>query len=204
VGEELMGVNRTIQKVRLKADRRYHDSLVRDLFDDPGLLHVEGLVPESTIWKTSEYHFMHGTTHKEEGRYEVFPASDLVFFYAAGSLNFLVVEVKGNLLGKSHVDAVRQLDRALSYFTGFWKAVIVNEVKPSLLNRLGEFSYKDVFLSLAEVTREHLTPEYVLIPYHTGLYLGKMMGSPGSYRVHFADEQGKTGGFARQLRWTDY
>ncbi|MBM2825769.1 MAG: hypothetical protein HW402_1433, partial [Dehalococcoidales bacterium] len=104
------------------------------------------------------------------------------------------------LLGRSHVEAVHQFDRAISYFSGFWKAVIVNEIKPSLLDRLGEFPYQDVLLSLAEATKESLAPQYMLIPYQTDLYLGKVMGSLSTYRVHFTDERGNTHGVSHQHR----
>lgn len=124
---------------------------------------------------------------QKTGKYEVFAAPDLVFFYLADSFNFLILEVKGNLLGKSHVEADHQLDRGESYFRGFWKAVLVNQLKPALLNRLGEFPYIDVFLSLAEVTREYLTPDYIVMPYKTGIYLGKVSGSRTTDRVYFAE-----------------
>ena len=55
---------------------------------------------------------MHGRGHKKKEKYEIFPAPDLVFFYQANGFNFLVVEVKGSILGRSHVEAERQLNRA--------------------------------------------------------------------------------------------
>ncbi|MFC1966888.1 hypothetical protein ACFLWI_08140 [Chloroflexota bacterium] len=176
-----------MQIVRLKSDRKFHDGIVKYIFENPALLDIEGLGTDTLIWKASEYHYMHGRDHKKKGKYEVFSAPDLVFFYRAKGFNFLVVEAKGNLLGRSHVDAERQLNRAESYFRGFWKAVIVNQVKPVLLNTVEEFSCTDVFLSLAEVTREPLAPVYTMIPYKTNIYLGKVRGTPSTNRVYFAE-----------------
>ncbi|MFC1966905.1 hypothetical protein ACFLWI_08230 [Chloroflexota bacterium] len=180
-------VNRELQKVRLKSDRKFHDGIVKYIFDNPASLNIEGLDSDTLIWKALEYHYMHGRGHKKEGQYELLPAPDLVFFYAASGFHFLVLEVKGNILGRSHVDAERQLSRAESYFRGFWKAVIVNQVKPVLLNRLDEFPFTDVLLSLAEVTKESLVPVYTVMPYKTGIYLGKARGSYNTNHVHFAE-----------------
>ncbi len=183
-----MVVNREIQKVRRKADRKSHDGIVKHIFENPGYLNIEGLGSDTLVWKAREYHYMHGRGHKKEGKYEVFPGPDLVFFYYQGNgFNFLVLEVKGNILGRSHVEAERQLNRAESYFRGFWKAIIVNQVEPVLFSRLEEFPCPDVFLSLAEVTREPLVPVYTIMPYKTGIYLGKVRGSRSANRVHFTE-----------------
>ena len=182
-----MVVNRKIQGSRLKADRKFHDGVVKHIFENPGSLNIEGLGPDTLIWKACEYHYMHGRGRKKKGEYEVFPGPDLAFFYQANSFNFLVLEVKGNILGRSHMEAERQLNRAESYFRGFWKAVIVNQVKPVLFNVLGEFPCTDVLLSLAELTRELLVPVYTIMPYKTGIYLGKVMGSYSRNSVHFSE-----------------
>ncbi len=94
----------------------------------PLALNIEGLDSATLIRKAREYRYMHGMVHKKKGKYELFPAPDLVFFYQTSGFNFLVLEVKGNILGRSHVEAERQLNRAQSYFRGFWEAVIVNQV----------------------------------------------------------------------------
>ena len=180
-------INRDLQKVRLKSDRKFHDGIVKYIFENPASLNIEGLDSDTLIWKALEYHYMHGRGHKKEGQYELLPAPDLVFFYQANGFNFLVLEVKGNILGRSHLDAERQLNRAESYFKGFWKAVIVNQVKPALLNRLEAFPCTDVLLSLAEVTREPLAPVYAVMPYKTGIYLGKVRGSYSTNCVHFTE-----------------
>ena len=134
-----MVVNQEIQRVRLKSDRKFHDGIVRDIFENPASLNIEGLGSDTLIWKALEYHYLHGRGHQNKGKYELLSAPDLVFFYQANGFHFLVLEVKGNLLGKSHVDAERQLNRAESYFRGFWKAVIVNQVKPVLFHTVGKF-----------------------------------------------------------------
>ncbi len=181
-------VNREIQGVRLRADRKFHDGIAKFIFENPASLNIEGLDSDTLVWKACEYRYMHGRGHKKEGKYELFPAPDLVFFfYRANSFNFLVLEVKGNILGRSHVEAERQLNRAESYFRGFWKAVIVNQVKPALLSRLENFPSTDVFLSLAEVTRELLVPVYTIMPYKTGIYLGKARASRSTNRIYFVD-----------------
>jgi len=131
-------VNRELQKVRLKSDRKFHDRVVWDIFINPASLNIDGLDSDTLIWKAEEYRYMHGRNHSSEGKYEIFPAPDLVFFYKADNFHFLVLEVKGNVLGKSHLDAERQLNRAESYFRGFWKAVIINQVKPMLLSKIPE------------------------------------------------------------------
>ncbi|MFC1940747.1 hypothetical protein ACFLXO_08750 [Chloroflexota bacterium] len=183
-----MVANQEIQRVRRRADRKFHDGIVKYVFENPDYLDIEGLSSDTVIWKAREYRYMHGRGHKEKGKYEIFPAPDLVFlYYQANGLNFLVLEVKGSILGKSHIEAERQLNRAESYFRGFWKAVIVNQVKPALLNRLEEFLYTDVFLSLAEVTREPLIPEYMVMPYKTGIYLGKMRTMCGTGQTYFTE-----------------
>ena len=182
-----MVVNREIQRVRLKSDRKFHDGIVRDIFENPASLNIEGLGYDTLIWKACEYHYMHGRGHRKKGKYELFAAPDLVFFYEASGFNFLVLEVKGNILGRSHVEAERQLNRAESYFRGFWKAVIVNQVKPALFNRLEEFPFTDVLLSLAEVTREPLVPVYMVMPYKTDIYLGKVGASHSTNLVHFTE-----------------
>ena len=120
-----MGSNHQTQKVRQKADRKFHDRIVRDIFENPACLNIDGLDSDAMIWKACEYHYMHGTQHKNEGKYEVFPAPDLVFFYVAHGFNFQVLEVKGTILGKSHLEVERQLDRVESYFRGFWKACLL-------------------------------------------------------------------------------
>jgi hypothetical protein len=183
-----MVVNHQIQKTRLQADRKFHDSIVRDIFEDPVCLNIEGLDSDSIIWKVTEYHYMHGPGHMEEGRYELFPGPDLVFFYLnADGFHLLVLEVKGSILGKSHIEAKHQLNRVKSYFTVFWKAVIINEIKPALLSRVRESIYVDVFLSLAETTRELLIPEYIVIPYKTNIRLGKLAISRSANRVQFVE-----------------
>ncbi len=179
--------NREIQKVRLIADRRFHDRIVADIFENPGCLDTGGLNADTLIWKACEYHYMHGAGHKNNGKYEVFAAPDLVFFYLTDSFNFLILEVKGNILGKSHVEADHQLERGESYFRGFWKAVLVNQVKPALLSELGEFPYTGVFLSLAEVIRESLTYDYTIMPHKTGIYLGKVSGSRATNLLLFTE-----------------
>ncbi|MFC1940263.1 hypothetical protein ACFLXO_06225 [Chloroflexota bacterium] len=179
-------VNQEIQRVRRRADRKFHDSIVRDILENPGCLGIEGLGPDTLIWKACEYRYMHGRGHKKEGKYEFSAGPDLVFFYydyEASSLNFLVLEVKGSILGKSHLEAECQLNRAESYFKGFWKAVIVNKLKPALLKRIEEFPYTDVFLSLAEVTREPLVPVYMVMSYKTDIYLGKVRTSYSTNRM---------------------
>lgn len=182
-----MGTNRQLQNVRQKADRKYHDHIVKELFESPGSLNIGGLNSHAVIWKARDYHYMHGRGHKSEGKYEVFSGPDLVFFYSANSFHFLVTEVKGTLLGRSHLAADDQLDRAESYFRGFWRSVTVDQVKPALLTRLREFPYIDVFLSLAQVTGDRPGREPSVFPYRSGIYLGKVRGSRSTYCVYFAE-----------------
>ncbi len=183
-----MILNRHLQKTRLRADRKYHDNIVRSIYDSPGCLGIPGLKSENIIWKAADYHYMHGTGHKNLGKYEVCPGPDLVFLFTGESLNFLVLEVKGSILGRSHVEAEHQLTRAEAYFRGFWKAVLVNQAKKDLLTKLGEFPYMDVFLSVAEIARENLQPDYNVLPHRMGIYLGKVSGSAAGYRVTFAPD----------------
>ena len=48
-------VNREIQRVRRKADRKFHDGIVNDIFDNPASLNIEGLGSDSLIWKAYMY-----------------------------------------------------------------------------------------------------------------------------------------------------
>ena len=183
-----MRSNRELQAARLRADQRFHDHIVQRLFDNPGSLNIRGLSSDTVIWKACDYHYMHGRGHRAEGKYEVFPGPDLVFFYADDGLHFLVMEVKGNLLGKSYLEAEDQLGRAEHYFRGFWKGVIVNQAKPALLTRFREFPYLDVFLSLAEVTGDGLGTEPVVFPFSgDNIFLGKVRGSRSTSRVFFTE-----------------
>lgn len=179
--------NRKLQSVRLKGDRKFHDHIVKELFENPGSLNIRGLNSDTVIWKSCEYHYMHGRNHQSAGKYEVFPGPDLVFFYVANSFHFLVMEVKGNLLGNSYLSAEDQLNRAESYFKGFWRRVIVNQAKPALLTRFREFPYTDVFLSLAEVTGNGPGVEHFVFPYRNARLLGKVRGSRRTFRVFFTE-----------------
>ncbi len=180
-----MTTNRRIQKIRLKSDKNFHHSIVQAILEDPVCLGIYGLDSNALIWKASEYHYMHGRGHRSEGKYEKFPGPDLVFFYHKDGFHFLVLEVKGSILGKGHVEAERQLNRAESYFTGFWKAVVINEIKTALLDRFRESVYIRVFLSLAEVTKELFGSGYNVMPHRTKIQLGKLAISRSENKILF-------------------
>lgn len=178
--------NRKLQKIRLQGDRSFHDTIVQELFKDPDCLNIRGLDKSSVVWKKPEYHYMHSKGHLDEGKYERFPGPDLVFvYYGNEAFRFLIVEVKGSILGRGHVDVYRQLDRARSYFTGFWKRIIVNEIKPHIIQRFGDLPSTDVLLSLAEVTREFGSRKYEVFPFGQDMYLGKLRVSVENGKVYF-------------------
>ncbi len=175
-----------LYKGRQSADRRRHEEILQELFQEFDLLNVDGLDENAVIWKARDYHYMHGHGHTDEGKYERMPGPDIVVFYQrGGSLHFLVVEVKGSELGRSFTYGSHQLDRAKSYFKGLWRASIVNEIRPHLLQRLTEFPDTDVFLSLLMVTKEMFEP-YKIIPYEQNIHLGKVRGSFEKDKVYFS------------------
>ena len=116
--------NRHIQKSRFSGDRKFHDSLVSELFQMPELLKIPDLTGESMIWKKAEYRYLHSLRDREEkGMYERVTGPDLVFFYEDnGRFHFLVVEVKGSFLAKSFYQSDEQMERANRYFRGMWKS----------------------------------------------------------------------------------
>ena len=184
-----MATNRQIQKVRLKGDRNFHNGIVQAILENPACLGIDGLDSKVLIWAASEYHYMHGRGHRSEGKYERFPGPDLVLFYFnEDGFHFLVLEVKGSILGKGHIEAERQLNRAESYFTGFWKALVIHQIKAALLDRIRESVYMEVFLSLAEVTRESFSSGYIVMPYRSNIRLGKLAVSRSTNHTLFAEE----------------
>lgn len=163
----------------------FHDSFVQELFENPRLLQVSGLTPNSAIWKRYEFRYIY--RKRDQGRvlYERVPGPDLVFFYHYdGKFRFLVAEIKSNPIGQSYARVDAQLEYAGLYFQQFWKAEIVSNIKPSLLKKFKEIPPTDVLLSLVKITKTSGS-NYSVTPFKTDIYLGEASVRAGEHFVYF-------------------